>query len=163
MQTDLVRWGMRVERAASRRAMLGRLSRHCAPSIGQPAACQQCQSAQPQAVAGTAGSALEGRQCGLHHFLRELLTDAARAGDVRDDVAADELAAYCRHAITAAGGLPSQAAVQRLVAITLTGLRQSAGDITDASSAGPTPAATAHPRVDEIHGLDLSGQAGRGS
>jgi len=41
----------------------------------------------------------------------------------RDLVAADELATYCLHALTAAGGLPSKAAAERLVAITLAGLR----------------------------------------
>jgi hypothetical protein len=35
---------------------------------------------------------------------------AARQGDVRDDVAADELAGYCLHALTAAGTVPSQGA-----------------------------------------------------
>jgi hypothetical protein len=34
-----------------------------------------------------------------------------------------ELATYCLHAITAASELPSQAAVRRLVQVTLTGLR----------------------------------------
>lgn len=58
----------------------------------------------------------------LHDFVRDLVADAARAGDVRHDVAAAELAAYALHALTAAGGLPSQAAVHRLVAVTLAGL-----------------------------------------
>jgi AcrR family transcriptional regulator len=56
-------------------------------------------------------------------FLRDLLDEAAEAGDVRDDVAPDELASYCLHALAAAGGLPSEAAVCRLVAVTLSGLR----------------------------------------
>jgi AcrR family transcriptional regulator len=59
----------------------------------------------------------------LHDFVGSLLTEAAQAGDVRDDIAAGELASYCLHALTAASGLPSQAAVRRLVAVTLTGLR----------------------------------------
>ena len=58
----------------------------------------------------------------VHDMIRDLLTEAAEAGDVRDDVAPDELASYCLHAITAAGSLPSKAAVRRLVTITLTGL-----------------------------------------
>jgi hypothetical protein len=33
------------------------------------------------------------------------------------------LAGYCLHALTAANGLPSKAAVDRLVAVTLAGLR----------------------------------------
>ena len=59
----------------------------------------------------------------LSDFMRDLLTEAAAAGEVRDDVAPDELARYCLHALAAAGGLPSEAAVRRLVAVTLAGLR----------------------------------------
>lgn len=54
-----------------------------------------------------------------------LLTEGARAGDVRDDVAPDELASYCLHALTAANSLSSKAAVQRLVTITMAGIRPS--------------------------------------
>jgi AcrR family transcriptional regulator len=53
----------------------------------------------------------------------ELLTEAAATGDLRDDVAPDELAIYCMHALSAAGHLPSEAAVRRLVAVTLAALR----------------------------------------
>ena len=59
----------------------------------------------------------------LSDFVRDVLTEAAENGVVRDDVAADELASYCLHALTAAGSLPSRAAVRRLVAVTLDGLR----------------------------------------
>ncbi len=59
----------------------------------------------------------------LHEFLRNLLAEATAVGDVRDDVAPDELASYCLHAIEAAGSLPSEAAVRRLVTVTLAGLR----------------------------------------
>jgi AcrR family transcriptional regulator len=59
----------------------------------------------------------------LRAMLRDLLAAAAASGDVRDDVGPDELASFCLHALTAAGGLPSRAAVRRLVAVTLTGLR----------------------------------------
>ena len=58
----------------------------------------------------------------LIDLFRELLTEAAKTGDIRNDVSPDELARYCLHALTAAGGLPSKAAVHRLVAITLAGL-----------------------------------------
>jgi hypothetical protein len=44
-------------------------------------------------------------------------------GDVRDDVPPEELASYCLHALAGAGGLPSEAAVRRLVAVMLAGLR----------------------------------------
>ncbi len=61
------------------------------------------------------------------HRLRDmvvdlLVADAERDG-VRDDVAPVELASYCLHALTAAGGLSSEAAVRRLVTVTLAGLR----------------------------------------
>jgi AcrR family transcriptional regulator len=59
----------------------------------------------------------------LSDFIRDLLTAAAGTGDVRDDVAPDELASYCLHALGAAGHLPSRAAVRRLVTVTLAGLR----------------------------------------
>ena len=58
----------------------------------------------------------------LRDMVRELLTEGAQTGDLRDDVAPDELASYCLHALTAASSLPSKAAVRRLVAVTLAGL-----------------------------------------
>ena len=59
----------------------------------------------------------------LRDMIRDLLAEGAETGDVRDDPAPDELASYCLHALTAAGSLPSKAAVRRLVAVTLAGLR----------------------------------------
>jgi AcrR family transcriptional regulator len=59
----------------------------------------------------------------LVDLIRDLLTEAAETGDVRGDIAPDELASYCLHALAAAGSLPSEAAVRRLVAVTLAGLR----------------------------------------
>ena len=59
----------------------------------------------------------------LRAMFRDLLAEAASSGDVRRDVAPDELAAYCLHALTAAGSLQSAAAVRRLVAVTLAGTR----------------------------------------
>jgi AcrR family transcriptional regulator len=59
----------------------------------------------------------------LHDLVRHLVAEGAQAGDLRDDVAPDELARYCLHALTAASDLPSQAAVRRLVTVTLAGLR----------------------------------------
>ncbi len=59
----------------------------------------------------------------LSDFIKDLLTEGAEAGDLRDDVAPDELASYCLHALTAASSLPSKAAVRRLVTVTLAGLR----------------------------------------
>ncbi len=59
----------------------------------------------------------------LLNFMRDLLAEGAATGDVRKDVAPVELAAYCLHALAAANGMPSKAAVRRLVAVTLAGLR----------------------------------------
>jgi len=59
----------------------------------------------------------------LHAFVSDLLIEGVKAGSVRDDVAPGELASYCLHALTAGGGLQSRAAVRRLLAVTLAGLR----------------------------------------
>jgi len=59
----------------------------------------------------------------LRDFLHDLLAENADSGDIRDDVPPGELAAYCLHALNAASGLPTKAAVRRLVAVTLAGLR----------------------------------------
>jgi AcrR family transcriptional regulator len=64
-----------------------------------------------------------GAQQQVCDMLSHLLTQAAATGDVRDDIPADELAGYCLHALSAARGLPSKAAVRRLVTVTLAGLR----------------------------------------
>lgn len=59
----------------------------------------------------------------LNEFITTLIREAAARGEARDDIPAGELAAYCLHALTAAAGLPSAAAVDRLVDVTLAGLR----------------------------------------
>jgi AcrR family transcriptional regulator len=59
----------------------------------------------------------------LHAMLRDLIVDAARAGLVRDDISAEELAVYCMSAASAAPSLRSEAAVLRLVEVTLAGMR----------------------------------------
>jgi len=58
----------------------------------------------------------------LRDFIRDLLAEGARSGCLRDDVAPDELASYCLHALGAAGRMPSEAAVHRLVTVTLAGV-----------------------------------------
>lgn len=58
----------------------------------------------------------------LSEFLVDLLRTAASAGEIRTDVAPDELASYCLHALRAARDMSSKAAVRRLVGITLAGL-----------------------------------------
>jgi hypothetical protein len=58
----------------------------------------------------------------LRDMIRDLLTEGAATGDLRDDVSPEELASYCLHAMTAASSLPSRAAVRRLVTVILAGL-----------------------------------------
>lgn len=64
-----------------------------------------------------------GPQQQLHDLIRDVLADAATTGHIRDDIAPDELATYCLHALAAAGELPSETAVRRLVTLALAGLR----------------------------------------
>jgi AcrR family transcriptional regulator len=59
----------------------------------------------------------------VHDMIKDLLIEAAETGDVRNDVAPDELANYCLHALAAASTLRSKAAVRRLVTVTLAALR----------------------------------------
>ena len=56
-------------------------------------------------------------------MIKALLAAAAHRGEVRDDVAPEELANYCLHALAAARSLSSEAAVRRLVTFTLAGIR----------------------------------------
>lgn len=58
----------------------------------------------------------------LAGLIAGLIADGASAGQVRADVPPGELAAYCLHALGAASGLTSAAAVSRLVTVTLAGL-----------------------------------------
>jgi AcrR family transcriptional regulator len=59
----------------------------------------------------------------VRDILADLLREAGRAGAVRTDIPPKELAGYCVHALSAAGSIPSQAGLRRLVAVTLDGLR----------------------------------------
>ena len=59
----------------------------------------------------------------LTDIVRELLSEAAETGDVRNDIVPEELAIYCLHALTAARHMQSEAAVLRLVQVTLAGLK----------------------------------------
>ena len=59
----------------------------------------------------------------LKDLIKDLLIEAVEVGLVRGDIAPDELAAYCLHALAAARSLPSKTAVRRLVTVTLAGLR----------------------------------------
>ncbi len=59
----------------------------------------------------------------VQEMIRDLVAAAAKEGEVRDDVPPDELATYCVHALAGAGSQRSKAAVDRLVSVTLAGLR----------------------------------------
>jgi AcrR family transcriptional regulator len=74
------------------------------------------------------GAHIHRAQQHLHTFVTELLADAAAAGDIRADVTPGELATYCLHALSAAGRLPSAAAVDRLLTVTLAGLASTRRD-----------------------------------
>jgi AcrR family transcriptional regulator len=64
----------------------------------------------------------------LRDLVTSLIADAVRAGDLRADMPPGELAGYCLHALNAAASLPSEAAVGRLVTVTLAGLRSADQD-----------------------------------
>ena len=59
----------------------------------------------------------------LTDIIRDLLTEGAQTGNLRNDIPPEELADYCLHALAAASSLPSETAVRRLVTVTLAGLR----------------------------------------
>jgi len=63
----------------------------------------------------------------LHDLVSGLIAEAVRGGDIRADTPPGELATYCLHALNAATSLPTQAAVDRLVTVTLAGLRSASG------------------------------------
>jgi AcrR family transcriptional regulator len=58
----------------------------------------------------------------LTGLIEGLVTQAARNGEVRDDVAPAELAGYCVHALGAAASTRAEAAIRRLVAVIHAGL-----------------------------------------
>ena len=60
----------------------------------------------------------------VREMICDLLAEATEPGAVRDDVPLAELADYCLHALGAAAGMRNKAAVQRLVAVTMAGLRR---------------------------------------
>ena len=59
----------------------------------------------------------------LQDLVSDLLAAAVEVGAVRSDIAPGELASYCLSALAAAGSLPTEAAVRRLLAVTTSGLR----------------------------------------
>ena len=69
------------------------------------------------------GMHVSGAQQQVHDMIKDLLIEAEAIGDIRDDVAPEELASYCLYALAAASSFPSKAAVRRLVTVILAGLR----------------------------------------
>jgi AcrR family transcriptional regulator len=69
------------------------------------------------------GQYVDQAQQHVQDLIKDLLTEVAVTGSLRDDVAPDELASYCFYSLSAASSLPSEAAVRRLVMVTLAGLR----------------------------------------
>ncbi|GEM31514.1 hypothetical protein NN3_25210 [Nocardia neocaledoniensis NBRC 108232] len=67
---------------------------------------------------------VEAAQRQLHALVADLLADAGRAGEIRSDVTADELATYCLHALTAADAMADDQAVERLVDVVMDGLQK---------------------------------------
>jgi AcrR family transcriptional regulator len=57
-------------------------------------------------------------------LIKDMLDEVKATGGLRDDVPSDELATYCVHALNAAASLSSEAAVRRLVEVTLAGIRR---------------------------------------
>lgn len=68
------------------------------------------------------GAVVSDAENSLRKLFRDLLAEGRAAGEIRDDVSVDELAVYAMHALSAAGSLASEAAVKRLVAVTLSAL-----------------------------------------
>ncbi len=60
---------------------------------------------------------------GLHRLVTDLVAQTVYEGDVREDVAPEELANYCLHALNAASTARSEPAANRIVTVTLGGLR----------------------------------------
>ncbi|MFN2528037.1 MAG: TetR/AcrR family transcriptional regulator [Candidatus Baltobacteraceae bacterium] len=60
----------------------------------------------------------------LTNLIHDLLVAGVSSEDVRDDVKPQELAMYCLSALAAAANLSSEAAVRRLVGVTLDGVRR---------------------------------------
>ena len=63
----------------------------------------------------------------LRAMITALIAEGAADGQLRTDIEADELANYCLHALGAAAALADDNALARLVAVTIAGLRPTAG------------------------------------
>ena len=83
--------------------------------------------------------AVRGAQARVVQLIADLIRDAAAAGNVRSDIAAEELASYSVHALSAARGVRSGAAVSRLVDVTIAGLQPA---LVGGAAAGASPSRT---------------------
>ena len=68
-------------------------------------------------------SHVDAAQRRLEAFFQDVLKDAAKAGDIRNDIPTRELATFSLHALAAAGALGTRSEIKRLVAVTLSALR----------------------------------------
>ncbi|WP_418960221.1 hypothetical protein [Streptomyces tritici] len=107
------------------------------------------------AAAGGTGYRPVGRWPALPH---PLVAEGAESGAARADVPAGELAAYCLHSLGAAAGLPSKAAVRRLVAVTAAGLRPAAHNMDEAPAGAGEEPAGAGEEPDGEHGRRHDGR-----
>jgi AcrR family transcriptional regulator len=73
------------------------------------------------------GSHLAHAEQHLRELVGGVIASGAQAGELRDDVPADELVTYCMHALSAASELRGKPAVRRLVEVTIAGLRRPRG------------------------------------
>jgi AcrR family transcriptional regulator len=64
----------------------------------------------------------------LRELLTKLIVEGVEAGELRDDVPPNELALFCLHAAAGARYAESEAAVRRLLDLTMTGLARHARD-----------------------------------
>jgi AcrR family transcriptional regulator len=72
------------------------------------------------------GEAVAQAQRRVRNMFRDVLAEGIATGELRSDVPPEELTAYCLHALGASASIPSAAAVGRLVAVTMAGLRPGA-------------------------------------
>ena len=72
------------------------------------------------------GATVHDASARLREILHDVLAAAAQAGQVRTDVDPSELAGFCMNALAAAGDAADEAAVTRLVDLTVDALRPSA-------------------------------------
>lgn len=87
------------------------------------AASRSAQPAGAPAVHLHGGSHVAGAQRDLALFLEALIGECQAAGVIRGDLPSSELATFCTHALAGAAELATPAAVERLVELTLSGMR----------------------------------------